>query len=81
MTAFARGLIIHKSYNSNRIVEMAFHRLRACVKIVICKQIFRGRRDANMSGGGAPRKTAGCKLAEYDWRWRAGGEVTAAPGT
>jgi hypothetical protein len=29
MNAFANGLIILKSYNSNRIVEMAFHRLRA----------------------------------------------------
>jgi hypothetical protein len=29
MNAFANGLIIHKSYNSNRLVEMAFHRLRA----------------------------------------------------
>jgi hypothetical protein len=54
-------LIIFKSYNSNRIVEMS---QMACisslpfVKIVVRQKIWRGRRDANMTGGGggAPRK-------------------------
>jgi hypothetical protein len=54
-------LIIYKSYNSNRNVEMgqmAYVSSLPFVKIVVRQKIWRGRRDANMTGGGggAPRK-------------------------
>jgi hypothetical protein len=43
--------IIYKSYNNNRIVEIRISSL-PYVKIVVCQKIWRGRRDANMTGGG-----------------------------
>jgi hypothetical protein len=50
------GLIIYKSYNSNRNVEMgqmAYFIASVRENCIVRQKIWRGRRDANMTGGGA----------------------------
>jgi hypothetical protein len=75
----AEGLIIYKSYNSSRIDRNGISSL-PYVKIVACQKIWRGRRDASMTGGGgAPRKRLAVTCKNMTG---GGGEYVApAPGT